>query len=67
MDSRWERNHVDEIMRRVQSPSKKTAIVELRSLPMWVGVAECRGAARESYRVSRANKKVCLKKVTFSP
>jgi len=54
-------------MRRVQSPSKKTAIVGLRSLPMWVGVAECRGAARESYRVSRANKKVCLKKVTFSP
>ena len=51
---------MDEIVRRMQSPSKKAAIVGLRSLPMWVGVAECRGAAREGYRVSGANKKVCV-------
>jgi len=48
-------------MRRMQSTSKKATIVGLRSLPMRVGVAERRGAARESYCVSRTNKEVCLR------
>jgi len=60
-----EKNHVDEIMCRMQSTSKKAAIVGLRPLPMRMGVAECRrgsrAGSRETYRVSRANKKVCLR------
>lgn len=53
-------------MRRMQSTSKKATIVGLRSMPMRVGVAERRGAARESYCVPRADKKVCLR-INVSP
>jgi len=56
-----EKNHVDEIMCRMQGTSEKAAIVGLRPLPMRMGVAECRSGSRETYRVSRANKKVCLR------
>ena len=52
---------MDEIMCCMQSSSEKAAIVGFRPLPMWVGVAECRGGARETYRVSRGNEKVCLR------
>ena len=56
-----EKNHVDEIMCCMQGTSKKAAIVGLRPLPMRMGVAGCRRGSRETYRVSRANKEVCLR------
>ena len=60
-DSRWRRTHVDEIMCGVQGASKKAAIVGFGPLPVRMGVAECRSGSRKTYRVSRANKKVCLR------
>jgi hypothetical protein len=56
-----EKNHVDEIMCRMQGTSGKAAIVGLRLLPMRMGVGGCRRESRETYRVSCANKKVCLR------
>jgi hypothetical protein len=56
-----EKNHVEEIMCSMQGTSKKAAIVGFGSLPMRVGVAECRSGSRKTYRVSRANKEVCLR------
>ena len=47
MDSRWEKNHVDEIMCYLQGTSKEAPIVGFGTLPLRMGVAECRSGSRE--------------------
>ena len=48
---------MDEIMRRLQGTSKETEFVGFGSLPVRMGLAECRSGSREDHCVRRANKK----------
>jgi hypothetical protein len=56
-----ENNDVDEIMCRLQGTSRQVEFVGFGSLPVWMGVAECRSGSREGYCVPRAHKKARLR------
>jgi hypothetical protein len=57
-----EKNDVDEILCDLQGASEKAEFAGFGSLPVWVGVAECRTESRAGHSVPRASRKVRLRR-----